>query len=183
MKKNDKKKEIFNLIIYLLIIFFIGIGATFSYFSLIDGAEKDSTKIYAGKMDINFIQGQEVSVDVLVPINEPNYNTTANVYRNKFEISTTGTLEQMVSINFETSLNEFTSNSIKYAIYSGNGNKLKTGYINEEKNVLVDNLYFKENENKEFVLLLWLDNSNNQNSNQGKRLTGTIIVESTQLKY
>ena len=178
------KREVFNLIIYLLIIFFVGTGLTFSYFNLVNSAEKDSTKIYAGRMDINYIQGNEVSTDILYPISEPTFTTIRNVYRNKFEIRTVGTLEQMVSIYFETSLNQFSENSIKYAIYSSNGNKLKTGYINEGKNLLVDNLYFSENENREFVLILWLDdNGNDQNSNQGRKLTGKIVVESTQLKY
>lgn len=178
------KREIFYIVIYLLIIFFIGTGLTFSYLNLVNSAEKDSTRIYAGRMDINFIQGQEVSTDILYPISEPSFNQIRNVYRNRFEISTIGTLEQMVSIKFETSLNEFSNNSIKYAIYSGSGNKLADGYINEPKSTLAENLYFTENETREFVLIIWLDNSNqNQNSNQGKILKGTIVVESTQLIY
>ena len=182
--KKYKKKEIFNIVIYLLAIFFIGIGVTFSYFSLVDQAEKDSTRVYAGKMDINFIQGQEVSTDVLFPISEPKFNSRKNVYRNRFTIATSGTLEQMVTIKFKTTINEFASDSIKYAIYTGDGNKLATGYINQTESTLVDNLYFKEHENREFVLLIWLDNNyQNQNDEQGKKLTGTIIIESTQLKY
>lgn len=184
MKKKYSRKEIFNIIIYLLVIFFIGIGVTFSYFALVAQADKDSTRIYAGKMDINFIQGQEVSTDILYPISEPSFNAIRNVYRNKFSINTTGTLEQLVSINFKTTVNEFASDSIKYAIYTSSGAKIATGYINQEKNILVDNLYFKENENREFVLLIWLDNNyKDQNLEQGKKLTGTIIVESTQMKY
>jgi len=184
MKKKYSKKEIFNIIIYLLSIFFIGVGATFSYFALVAEADKDSTRIYAGKIDINFIQGQDVSTDILYPISEPSFNTTRNVYRNRFEIRTTGTLEQTVSIKFKTTTNEFANDSIKYAIYTGSGKKLSTGYINQEDNLLVDNLYFRENDSREFVLLLWLDNnSKDQNDEQGKLLTGTIVVESTQLKY
>jgi len=178
------KKEIFNIVLYLLIIFFIGTGLTFSYFALVAQADKDSTQIYAGTMDINFIEGQEVSTDILYPIKEPSFNTTNNVYRNRFAIRTNGTLEQMVSINFETSFNEFLKDSIRYAIYTGNGIKLATGYINEEKSILANNLYFSENETREFVLLIWLSNNNvNQNLDQGKEMNGTIVVESTQLKY
>lgn len=178
------KRKIFSIVVYLLIIFFVGTGLTFSYFNLVNSADKDSTKIYAGRMDINFIQGAEVTTDILYPISEPSFNQIRNVYRNKFEISTVGTLEQMVSIIFETSQNEFSANSIKYAIYSSSGNKLKTGYINEGKSLLIDNIYFSENEKREFVLILWLDNNgSNQNDSQGKKLSGTIVVESTQLKY
>ena len=184
MKRKYSKREIFNLCIYLLVIFFIGIGVTFSYFALVAEADKDSTRIYAGKMDINFIQGNDVSTDVMFPIKEPNFNTTRNVYRNRFGISTKGTLEQAVTINFITTLNEFENDSIKYALYSSSGNKLATGYLNQENNILVDNLYFKDNENREFVLLIWLDDNNkNQNLEQEKKLTGTIVVNSTQLKY
>lgn len=184
MKKRYSKREIFNIIIYLLVIFFIGIGVTFSYFSLVAEAEKDSTKIYAGKMDINFIQGQDISTDILFPIPEPSFNQERNVYRNRFTVRTTGTLEQMVSINFVSTLNEFESDSIMYAVYTGTGSKLATGYINQENNVLVDNLYFKDNESRDFVLILWLnDNKKNQNQEMKKKLTGTIVINSTQMKY
>lgn len=183
MKTKFSKEEIVNIIIYLLVIFFIGMGVTFSYFILVASAEEDSTRIYAGKMDVNFIQGQDVSTDVLYPITEPNFNTVRNVYRNRFSIRTTGTLEQMVSISFKTTVNEFVSDSIKYAIYSANGNRLSTGYINQIENLLLDNLYFRENEIREFVLLLWLDdNGRNQNLEMKKNLTGTIYVDSIQMK-
>lgn len=184
MKKRYSKREIFNIVIYLLVIFFIGIGVTFSYFALVAEAEKDSTRIYAGKMDINFIQGQDVSTDIFYPISKPSFNQERNVYRNRFAVSTNGTLEQLVSINFKTTINQFANDSIKYSIYTSTGTELATGYINQENNVLVDNLYFKENENREFVLILWLDdNKKDQNFEQGKKLVGTIVIESTQMKY
>jgi len=184
MGRKYSKKEMFNIILYLLVIFFIGAGVTFSYFALVAEADKDSTRIYAGKMDISFIQGQDVSVDILYPISEPSFNAIRNVYRNRFSIKTTGTLEQMVSIRFKSTLNEFADDSIKYAMYTADGNKLATGYINQIDNLLVDNLYFRENEDREFVLLIWLDNNGkDQNLEQKKKLTGTIIVDSVQMKY
>jgi len=51
MGRKYSKKEMFNIILYLLVIFFIGAGVTFSYFALVAEADKDSTRIYAGKMD------------------------------------------------------------------------------------------------------------------------------------
>lgn len=182
MKKRYSKKEVFLIVIYLISIFFIGIGVTFSYFSMVKSANKDSTKIYSGTLNINYIQGSDVSIDVLYPISEPSFNTSRNVYRNKFGVNTDGTLEQNVSIRFFASDTTFSNNSIKYALYNSNGTKIETGYINKGLTVLTDNLYFKSVETREFVLLLWLDeNSKDQNLEQDKKLTGTIIIESTQL--
>ena len=42
MKNKYSKREIFILVVYLLTIFFIGTGITFSFFLLVDSAEKDS---------------------------------------------------------------------------------------------------------------------------------------------
>lgn len=182
MKKKYTKKEVFLITIYIISIFFIGIGVTFSYFSMVKSAKKDSTKIYSGTLNINFIQGNDVSVDVLYPISEPSFNTTRNVYRNRFGVSTEGTLEQNVSIKFFVSDTMFSNNSIKYALYTSSGTKIETGYLNKGVTVLTDNLYFKPIETREFVLLLWLDeNSKDQNLEQNKKMTGTITVESVQL--
>ena len=182
--KNNKKK-IFSMIIFLLIIFCLGFGLTFAYLSLVSSAEKDSTKIYAGRIDVNYIQGNEVITNILYPISEPSFNTTSNVYRNKFGVSTEGTLEQTVAIDFKVNNNSFSNNTIKYAIYTSNGNKLATGYLNGSgTTTLADNIYFKENELKEFVLIIWLDeNSLSQNTEEGKNLTGTIIINSRQIGF
>ena len=182
--KNNKKSEIFNIILYILIIFFITTGVTFSYFALVDSAEKDSTKIYSGKLDINFIQGNDVSTDVLFPIKEPSFYQIRNVYRNSFSISSSGTLEQIIAIDFDVTKNDFTDNSLMYAIYTNTGIKLITGYLNQGTIRLIDNLYFSENETRDFVLLVWLaDNYQDQNELQGRSMTGTIVVNSTQYKY
>jgi len=184
MKNKFNKKEVFSIIWYILMIFFVTSGVTFSYFAVVDSAEKDSTKIYSGKIDINFIEGNEVSTDVLYPIKEPSFNSLRNVYRNRFGISSSGTLEQLVAIDFKVTENQFVDNSLKYAIYSGDGNKLQTGYLNQGTVKLIDNLYFKENEKREFVLIVWLDdNGNDQNAMQDKKMSGTIVVNSTQYKY
>ena len=106
------------------------------------------------------------------------------MYRNSFSISSSGTLEQIIAIDFEVTKNDFTDNSLMYAIYTNTGIKLITGYLNQGTIRLIDNLYFSENETRDFVLLVWLaDNYQDQNELQGRSMTGTIVVNSTQYKY
>ena len=182
MDKKYNKGEKIGIIMYLLTMCFIGIGATFAYLS-VSQDEEDAAKVYAGRIDVNYIDGNEVSADLLYPISEPEFNNTKNVYRKKFGIRTEGTLEQLVSVDFQVTNTEFNNNSIKYALYTSEGRKLATGYINGGVNNLTKNLYFKPTELKEYVLILWLDeNGNDQNEEQNKKLAGTIIIDSVQIK-
>ena len=96
MKIKYTKKEKILIIFYLFMILFLGFGITFSYFLLADAAEKDSTRVYAGRLDVNYIQGNVVATEKLQPIPEPDFYTTDTVYRNTFAVRTEGTLEQTV---------------------------------------------------------------------------------------
>ena len=123
-------------------------------------------------------------MDVLYPIPEPGFYDTKNLYRNSFSVSSNGTLEQNVQISFDISLNQFSEDSIKYALYYANGRKISTGYLNQGEPVLVDNLYFKENETKDFVLMIWLEEKPyEQVGEQGCKLSGIIRIYSKQFGY
>ena len=181
--KYFTKKEKYLLIFYFFMVLIITTGITYSYFLVADSAEKDSTKVYAGRLDVNYIQGNEVSTDILDPIEEPGFNTTKNVYRNRFGVSSDGTLEQTVSINFNILKNEFSNDMIRYAIYNSNGTRLSTGYLNQGFTTMIDNLYFKPVETREFVLIIWLESKPYEQFEQGNKLSGTIVIESRQYGY
>ena len=117
-------------------------------------------------------------------MHEPSFNETRNIYKKKFSVNSKGTLEQNVSISFEVSKNEFSTNSIKYSLYNDNGTKLSSGYVNNGLVTLVDNQYFKENETRDYILIIWLEeNSKDQTKEQGKMLSGTIVVQSKQYGF
>lgn len=185
MKYKLNKKEKFMLVVYLLTIFFIGIGSTFSYFLLVDSAKKDSTKVYAGSLNVKYNQGSRIIADTLYPISDPDFYETEMVYRNEFSVSSVGTLEQNISINFDVSNNSFSNNAIKYVLYYKNGRKVSTGYLNGTGNIVIeDNMYFKENETKDFILLIWLEEKPyDQTNDMGQKLSGIIRVYSKQYGY
>jgi len=184
MNIRYSRKEKILIIFYLFMIFFLGLGITFSYYLLADSANNDSTKVYAGRLDVSYIQGNQVTTEVLYPMSEPDFNTVTNVYRNRFSVSTDGTLEQNVQIGFDITNNQFSDDMIRYALYSSTGNKLSTGYLNEGFVVMIDNLYFRAIENREFVLIIWMEEKPfEQAEEMGNKLFGKIIINSKQYGY
>lgn len=184
MNINYTKKEKILIISYLVMIVFLGLGISFSYFLLADSADKDSTRVYAGRLDISFIQGNEINTEVLYPIPKPDFNTKEKIYKNRFTVSTEGTLEQNVAISFNILENQFSEDMIRYSLYNGDGIELSTGYLNKGLETLIDNLYFKPIETREFVLIVWLEEKPfEQIEEQGCKLFGRIHVNSKQYGY
>lgn len=184
MNIKINKKEKIIIIIYLCLIIVLGLGITYSFFTMASKAKEDSTKVYAGWLDISYDEGDEILTDELFPTNEPNFNATKNIYKKSFSVKTNGTLEQNVAINFEVSKNEFSNNSIKYALYTIDGTKLSTGYINNGLIQLKDNLYFTETEERKFILIIWLqEKSIDQTKEQGKKLSGRMVIQSKQYGF
>lgn len=184
MKVRYTKKEKFLIIFYLVMIFFLSLGISFSYFLLADSAKKDTTKVYAGRLDVNYIQGNDVVFDPLYPIPTPDFNTRKNVYRNKFYVNSDGTLEQNVQIGFDILKTEFSKDMIRYRLYTGSGEELSTGYLNEGFVVMIDNLYFEAIESREFVLMIWLEEKPFEQTDQMEnKLYGRIIINSKQYGY
>ena len=184
MNINITKKQKIIVIAYLVVIFIIGIGITYSFFMLANRAKKDSTRVYAGNLSINYVKGNDVIANTLYPIPEPSFDETKDVYKNSFVVSSEGTLEQNVSINFEVSKNTFSNNTIKFALYTRDGEKLSTGYINQGMVNLIDNLYYKENETRKYVLIIWLQETpEDQSGEQGNKLSGRIVIRSKQYGY
>lgn len=184
MKIKYTKKEKILIIFYLFMILFLGFGITFSYFLLADAAEKDSTRVYAGRLDVNYIQGDTINTERLYPIPTADFYTTKNIYRNKFYVSSDGTLEQTVQIGFNVIKNQFSDDMIKYKLYTENGEEVSTGYINQGFTVLVDNLYFEPVESRAYILLLWLEEKPfDQTQEMENKLSGRIIINSKQYGY
>jgi len=184
MNIKFSKKEKILIVFYLVMIFFLGLGITFSFFLLAASAEEDSTRLYAGRLDINYIQGNEVNVKPLQPIPEPGFNETENIYINKFFVKSDGTLEQNVQIGFDVFSNQFSKDMIRFKLYTGEGEELSTGYLNEGYEVLIDNMYFEPVEQREFALYLWLEEKPfDQSQEMENKLIGTIRVKAKQYGY
>lgn len=185
IESSTEKKKIFYIAVLVLTLITMIISATIAYFSLMDSQNEDSTVLYTGKLEINYIDGVYIRNPILVPVKNVNYNTYNNVYRNNFAITSSGTLDQTISVDLEISKNEFSDNAIKYAIYNSKGYLISSGNVPKEGIVnLTNNLYLKNDGTVNYTLIIWLDNTNyNQNFEMGNTITGKINIKSVQIKY
>ncbi len=185
MESSEEKKKIFYMVVLVLTLITMIIGATLAYFALIASQKEEGTILYTGKLEINYIDGVYIKDPELIPLSNPNYGTMNGVYRNSFAVSSSGTLEQLITLELEVTNNEFTDNSLKYALYNNKGEFMKQGNISGiGKIVLSDNLYLEPIGTAKYTLLIWLDNTNyNQNYEMGNTIMGRINIYSKQLKY
>lgn len=185
MESSESKKRIFYMIVLILTFITMIIGATLAYFSLISSQREEGTVLYTGKLEINYIDGVYIKNPTLMPTTEPNYNTYKNVYRNNFSVTSSGTLEQTISIELDIANNEFQENSIKYIIYNENGQKLASGNVPKiGKTTIASDMYLPKTATARFTLIIWLENTNyNQNFEMGKSITGKININSKQIRY
>lgn len=185
MESSEGKKRIFYTIVLILTLIIMIIGATLAYFSLLQSQKEEGTKLYTGKLEINYIDGVYIKDPVLMPMKDPGYDTYEDVYRNNFAVSSSGTLEQTITIEMEVKNNEFRENSIKYAIYNDKGQKIANGNIPKTGKVtLASDMYLAAIATAKYTLMIWLDNTGyNQNSEMGKTITGKLNIYSKQLRY
>ena len=185
--KSKSKNDIFYLILLILTMITMVIGVTFTYFGLIAKEKDDSTKVKAGSLSINYIDGMAIDTYALLPINEPNLNTKYSVYKKKFEVSSDGTLDQTLDLYITVTENNFKNNALKFALYDSTNSKIGIGYIPSQKGekvLMAKDVYLKSNSTKNFTVLIWLqENNENQDEEQGKTFTGGFDITATQLKY
>lgn len=184
MESSEEKKKIFYMIVLILTLITMIVGATLAYFSLIASQKEEGTVLYTGKLEINYIDGVYIKNPELMPMKNPGYDTTKGVYKNSFSIASSGTLEQTISVELQVSRNEFTENSIKYAIYNDKGNRLTTGNVPKTGKITVaSDMYLEPIGTAKYTLLIWLDNTGyNQNQEMGRTLTAKINIHSVQLR-
>ena len=185
MESSIKKKNLFYTIVLILTLIIMIIGATLALYRLIASQKEDSTVLYSGTLEIEYLDGIYIKDPELYPLKNVNYNTYKNVYRNNFAVTSTGTLEGTISIDADISKNEFEKNALKYAIYNSQGVEMARGNVPKlGKFNLTSNLYLNSHATTKYTLIIWLDNKNyNQNFEMGKSVSGKIEVYAKQLKY
>lgn len=183
-ENSNDKKNFFYVVILILTLITMIMGISFALYSLMASQKKDSTVLYSGKLELNFIDGIYIDNPVLFPRGVPSASDYDNVYRNNFVITSTGTLDQRISISVEVLENTFSNGNIKYALYNANNVLLNTGILPETGIVnMVSNLFLGYNDSARYLLLVWFDeNGQDQNGDMGKVIRGKINVESMQIK-
>ena len=185
MSKCGNKKKIFYSVVLILTFVIMAVSTTIAYFSFIDSQKKDKTHLYTGTLSINYIDGVYINNPNLYPLDNVDFNTKEHVYRNNFEIKSSGTLDQKIKIDLVVSKNDFKFEQLKYKLYNDNGLELTYGYIPKDGSViLTENMFLGHDETAKYTLIIWLDNKDyNQNSEMGKKIVGRIDVNASQIKY
>ncbi len=184
MESSQQKKNLFYMIVLILTLITMIVGATLAYFKLVASQKEESTVLYTGTLAIEYIDGTYIKNPDLYPIKNVNYNTYKYVYRNNFAVTSTGTLDQTISLDVEITKNEFYENALKYAVYNSEGVEMQRGNVPQSGKVnLASNLYLASNGTTKYTLIIWLDNTNyNQNFEMGNTITGRIDVYAKQVR-
>ena len=185
IESSSEKKRLFYMIVLILTLITMIIGATLAYLKLVGSQEEENTILYTGTVRINYIDGRYIEDPELIPMSNVNYNTYNNVYRNRFAITSTGTLDQTISIDMEIQTNEFSENALRYIVYSENGNQLATGYLPKTGKVnLANNLFLAHGDTAYYTIIIWWASTEyNQNGEMGSIISGKINAEAKQIKY
>lgn len=183
---RSKKNDIFYLILLVFTLITMIIGITFTSFMLFTTEKEDNTRVEAGSIVINYIDGKDINTYALLPISEPNLNTKYSTYKKNFAITSSGsTIDQNFDIYIDVTNNEFSNNALGFILYDANGNVVSRGTIPSSGRVLVaSSISLKSNETLNYTLLIWLrDNNENQDYEQGKSFTGGFYIDTKQIKY
>lgn len=183
--KSRGKNDIFYLLLVVLTLITMVMGITFTYYALVQSEEKDSTRLQTGTLAIDYIDGQSIGEFLFAPINTPDFNDNHSVYRKKFAVTSSGTLDQTLDIYIDVTNNTFSNRALHYSIYLDDGTKLGTGEIpSEGKILLAKEVDLKSGDTKNFVMLVWLqENKQNQDGEIGKTFTGKFDITANQVKY
>lgn len=185
MNNSKSRTDIFYFIVLVLTLLIMIVGVTFTYFSLIASDKEDSTYVKTGTLAINYVEGDTIDTYALMPIREPDLTTKYSVYKKKFSVKSTGTLDQTLDIYMFVTENDFDDNILGYSIYDSSGNKLAKGSIPKSGRVLLKSgVYLKNNTSSSFTVLIWLkDNGKNQDYEMGNSFKGGFDIEASQIKY
>ena len=185
MESSESKKSIFYMVVLILTLITMIIGATLAYFKLLSSQKEEGTKLYTGKLEINYIDGVYVKNPELIPYKNPNYNTYDGVYRNSFQVASSGTLDQTITLEIEIGINEFSENALKYILFNDKGEKITTGFIQKTGNQAIsEDMFLKSDGIAKYTLLIWLNDTNDkQNQEMGKRISAKINIHSKQIRY
>lgn len=185
IESSNEKKQLFYIIVLILTLITMIIGATFAYFKLVGSQKKEGTVLYTGTLQINYIDGRYINDPGLFPLKDVNYNTYDKVYRNRFGITSTGTLDQTISIDIDITTNEFPENVLKFVVYSENGNQLATGNVPKSGNInLANNIFLGHGETAYYTVIIWWPSTDyNQEVEMGSVIAGRINATAKQIKY
>lgn len=181
MNTATSKKDFFYLVILILTFITVIIGATYAVYSMIYSHKKGSSSVYTGTFSVEYLSGDIIDCNLLVPMEEVDLNDETNLYKNKFRVTNTGTLDGVFSLILEVNKNQFSNETLMYSIYDDDGLVIEDYIDGEEEFVLAKNLPLQKKTGKDYILVVWIkDNGKNQNIEMKKSLLGQIRVDASQ---
>lgn len=182
MNNPADKKDVFYIIVLILTFITIIVGATFALYSFIFSQQEGSSAVYTGTLSIEYLSGNIINCNLLYPTQKPSLETEANVYKNNFRVTNTGSLDSLLKIEVIINQNEFSNQTLKYSLYNHKEEEISEGYIEGKKSsIIANNIFLENNTSEDFVLVIWInDNGKNQNQEMKKNLTGLINVDASQ---
>ena len=183
MNTSANKKDFFYIVVLILTFITVMIGATFAIYSLIFSHEEGSSAVYTGNFSVEYLSGDIINCNLLRPMEELNLEDNSNVYKNKFKVTNTGTLDGVLSIILEINKNEFSNETLMYSIYDEKGLLAEDFLEGQNEMIVANNILLEDGKTKDFVLVVWIkDNGENQNVEMKKSLIGQIRVDASQKK-
>ena len=182
MNSASNKKEFFYIVVLILTFITVIVGATFAIYALIHRQEEGTSAVYTGTLSIEYLSGDIIDFHYLKPTEDPDLTTVDNIYRNNFRVSNTGSLDSLVSVTIDIDENEFSDETLMYALYNGEEEIIASDYLEGQEDILLSgNIVLKSSETENFVLLIWLKESGiDQNSEMRKNLTGQVVIDAAQ---
>lgn len=185
MNNTANKKDIFYIIVLILTFITVVVGATFALYAWFFSQEEGTSAVYTGTFSIEYLSGDKINFHYLTPREKPTIDTEENVYKNNFKVTNTGSLDgEITKIVIEVSKNEFSNKTLRYSLYNKDKEEVSEGYIEgRTEAAIASNLELKSNETGEYTLLIWIEETGeNQNEEMKKNLIGRIRVDAMQKK-
>ena len=184
MDGQTSKKDFFYVVVLILTFITVVIGMAFAIYTWIFSQKEGTSAVYTGTLSVQYFSGKSIDVNSLYPMETPNYDSTVNVYRNAFRVANVGSLDGIIQINMDISVNEFSNDTLKYILYNSSGDIITEGFVNGKGSITIaSNVLLAGGASENYVLIIWLNENNKvQNTEMRKSLTGIISVDATQQK-
>ncbi len=173
----DKKKIVKNVVIISIIVVIIGILVVSYAMFFNTGTSNNSTKL--GNLDVEYIDGGELTIDNLLPINNDEVEEKSSVFN--FSVENKGNSYsyydiKLVDIDLPLALKD---ENFKWKLLS-NDELINEGNFHElanTKDYLKRSIGIDSKEVKKYKLQLWIENSNNVDQSYMLNRSGNFKIQ------
>lgn len=139
---------------------------------------KPDTNQEAASLILNFVDGETLSIDEIVPDDQPNYNANIKPYKT-FTVENLSNIDLTYSILMVVNYNTFTSNNFKYQLEGTNGAPSFGYAVAPRTNIYIaQKIKIAKKTTQKYRVTFNLEGTNApQNEDQGKQFSATFKIE------